>query len=114
MKLLVCGGRDYDDWDTVCDELTWLMGDHPIDLIIHGAAKGADSLAEEFAKASGIASRPFPANWKKHGRRAGPIRNQQMLDEGKPDLVVAFPGGRGTADMIARAKAAGIEVRIVE
>jgi len=50
------------------------------------------------------------AKWSKHGRAAGPIRNQEMIDECKPDLVVAFPGGRGTADMVRRAKAAGIRV----
>jgi len=50
------------------------------------------------------------ANWAELGRKAGPIRNQQMLDEGKPNLVVAFPGGRGTADIVRRARAAGIEV----
>jgi acyl-CoA synthetase (NDP forming) len=53
----------------------------------------------------------FPANWKKHGKSAGPIRNQLMLDVGKPDLVIAFPGGSGTADMIRRARKAGVPVK---
>ncbi len=52
----------------------------------------------------------IPADWDKFGKGAGPIRNQQMIDEGKPDLVVAFPGGTGTADMVKRAKKHGIEV----
>jgi hypothetical protein len=52
----------------------------------------------------------YPADWAKHGRAASPIRNQQMLDEGRPNLVVAFPGGRGTADMVRRARSAGVEV----
>jgi hypothetical protein len=56
----------------------------------------------------------YVAQWKKHGRAAGPIRNQRMLDEGKPDLVVAFPGGRGTADMIRRAERAGVPVQQVQ
>jgi hypothetical protein len=56
----------------------------------------------------------YVAQWKKHGRAAGPIRNQRMLDKGKPDLVVAFPGGRGTADMIRRAERAGVPVRIAD
>ena len=50
------------------------------------------------------------ADWAKHGRKAGPIRNQRMIDEGRPDLVVAFPGGTGTADMVERARVAGIRV----
>jgi len=53
---------------------------------------------------------PFPPEWKRYGPKAGPIRNKQMLDEGRPDLVVAFPGGNGTNDMVKKAKAAGIEV----
>jgi UDP-N-acetylmuramoylalanine-D-glutamate ligase len=52
----------------------------------------------------------YPADWKLHGKSAGHIRNQQMLDESKPDIVIAFPGGRGTANMIKRAKKAGVEV----
>jgi hypothetical protein len=83
-----------------------------VDAIIHGGARGADSMAGEFANETGIEEIVFPADWKMYGRRAGPIRNQQMLDEGKPDLVVAFPGGRGTADMVGRARTAGIEVRL--
>lgn len=55
----------------------------------------------------------YPANWLKYGRMAGAMRNQQMLDEEEVDLVVAFPGGKGTADMVRRARAAGIEVREV-
>lgn len=52
-----------------------------------------------------------PADWKTHGKRAGSIRNQKMIDDYHPQLVVAFPGGAGTADMVRRARAAGIEVR---
>ena len=56
----------------------------------------------------------YPADWDTHGRGAGPIRNKQMLEEGKPDLVIAFPGGKGTANMIGQAKEAGIPVREIE
>ena len=55
----------------------------------------------------------FPADWKTYGRAAGPLRNARMIAEGKPDLVLAFPGGRGTADMTRKARAAGVEVRAV-
>jgi len=102
-------------------------------LIISGAASGADSLAAEWAKDnhptySDLVELPlmFPADWnnidrpgavvkvnragKKYDALAGFVRNQKMIDEGRPDLVVAFPGGRGTADMIRRARDAGIEV----
>jgi hypothetical protein len=71
-------------------------------------------LAGECAKQAGLSIEVYPADWKKHGRSAGPIRNQHMLDVGKPNLVIAFPGGRGTADMMKRAEKAGIEVRRIE
>lgn len=82
----------------------------PISAVIHGAATGADSLAHEWAGDRMIWRLGYPANWKKHGLSAGPRRNQWMLDNEKPDLVVAFPGGDGTADMVRRAKGAGVKV----
>lgn len=113
MKVLVCGGRDYTDAMTLG---SWLGGIHKqrgITEIIHGGASGADWLAGQFARYANIQVSEYPADWKKHGRAAGPIRNKQMLDEGKPDLVVAFPGGRGTADMVRQATKAGIHVQDV-
>lgn len=109
MRVLVCGGRNYHNRAALRAYLSNL-GPQKVSLIITGAAPGADKLATEWAAECGIQFREFPANWKAHGRAAGPIRNQRMLDEGRPDLVVAFPGGRGTADMIRRAKAAGVMV----
>lgn len=91
--------------------LDTLNVDHGISAIIHGAcSSGADDFAGNWARRRLIEETRFPADWKSHGKPAGPIRNQQMIDEGKPDLVVAFPGGRGTADMVAKANRAGVEV----
>ena len=73
-------------------------------LIIHGGAKGADTLANEFALENNIPVSVFPANWVKYGKAAGVIRNTQMLEEGKPNLVLAFPGGPGTRNMCMQAK----------
>lgn len=81
--------------------------------VIHGAYRGADTLADEWARDHKIKPEPFPADWTRLRGRAGPIRNAKMLAEGKPDLVVAFPGGKGTADMVKKARAAGVPVRIV-
>lgn len=111
-RILVCGGREYDNWQQMCEVLYPLATYHG--LIIQGGAKGADFLARVFAKWRKIPCQEFAAEWKKHGRNAGPIRNQKMLDEGKPDLVVAFPGGHGTADMVRRAEAAGVKVVKIE
>lgn len=110
MIVLVCGGRDYNDYTNVFRTLYKIYGEHGITLIVHGGATGADSLAEKFAKEYEIPSLRVPAQWKKFGVPAGPIRNAQMLDFMgiHPDLVVAFPGGPGTANMVKLARNTGI------
>ena len=110
MRIIVCGGRDYDDRGTVV-RLLILVAEHLGQnlTIVHGAARGADTLVGEVAGELGLEVEPHPADWKTHGKAAGPIRNQQMLDAGA-DLVIAFPGGKGTADMVERARKAGIVV----
>ena len=111
MRVLVCGGRDFDDWGRLCSELDKLLFDSArLIHIIQGGAKGADFLSRVWAKFRNCPWSEYPADWKKYGKGAGHIRNQQMLDEGKPDLVLAFPGGVGTADMVRRARKAGVEV----
>jgi hypothetical protein len=102
MRVLVCGGRNHDVQSVLngLDELEILRG--PIRVIIHGASGNTDYAAGRWAMLQGIKVHTFKA--------AGPIRNQRMIDEGKPDLVVAFTGGYGTADMTRRAIDAGIEV----
>lgn len=106
MRVLVCGGRDFNNYEVVKQ---WVDSFSPTH-IIEGGAKGADTLGWKYAKSNGIDFTTFKAEWDRHGKAAGMIRNQQMIDEGKPDLVVAFQGGRGTQDMIKRAKKHGIEV----
>lgn len=110
MRVLVCGGRDYFDRQTIYRTLTTLHHEKPFTTLMHGNAQGADTLASEWAATLGVPSLAYPADWKKHGKAAGPLRNAFMLEEGKPDLVVAFPGGRGTADMIEKATKAGVPV----
>lgn len=118
MRILVCGGRDFatnDNWSEVqflYHEMYAITDQHAIEdlVIIHGAASGADNRAGEFARNLGIKEERYPAKWEEYGKRAGYIRNQQMLDNGKPDLVVAFPGGKGTAMMVDIAKKAGVKV----
>jgi hypothetical protein len=109
MRVLVCGGRDYSDRAALAHTLGELHRTRGITLVIAGGARGADTLAEEWAKSQAIPCDVYQADWDGLGRKAGPIRNQRMLDEGPPTLVVAFPGGRGTADMVRRAREAGIE-----
>jgi hypothetical protein len=108
MRVLVCGGRDF------CDELllnkTLSSLQPKPTVIIHGGARGADTLADIWAYKNGIEREVYKADWYTYDRRAGPIRNSQMLKEGKPELVVAFDGGIGTADMVNKALRANVKV----
>jgi hypothetical protein len=114
MNVLVCGDRYWDDRTVLEQELDTLHSLNDITCVIEGEAPGADSMAREWAEAMGIPVMKFPAHWEELGKRAGPIRNAQMLDEGKPDLVVAFHDfidqSKGTGDMVKKAKAAGVPV----
>ncbi len=108
--VLVCGGRDYDDRENVFSALDALHAEHHFTRVIHGGAMGTDFLAHEWASRNRIVVRTFMADWDRHGRGAGPIRNRQMLVEGRPDLMVAFPGGKGTENMCSQATKAAVPV----
>lgn len=109
ITIIVCGGRNYADEETVFAALDHLHKKRNIGVMIHGAAPGADMLAAKWSLSRGVFSMGCMANWKRHGKAAGPIRNTIMLNW-KPDGVVAFPGGSGTADMKRQAIAAGVNV----
>lgn len=111
--VLVCGGRDYADRDYLYQYLDQLRQEVSLRRLIHGNARGADSLAAQWAQDRSIPTRAFPADWKKYGKSAGFRRNEQMLREGKPDLVVGFPGGKGTGHMLQLARQAGVTVQEV-
>jgi len=106
-RLLVCGGRYFADEVFLRAQMNAAIGQRRNVVVIHGDAPGADRLADKIAREAGVPIVRFRAGWSL-GRRAGPIRNQRMIDEGRPDLVLAMPGGDGTADMVRRALAAGI------
>lgn len=111
MRILVCGSRDYADRDAMT-EVMYRFGKGTV--VIHGGARGADKMAGEIAAFLRYEVEVYEANWARDGKRAGPMRNQRMLDEGKPDHVIAFPlaDSVGTWDMIRRARKAGIPVEI--
>lgn len=120
MRVLVCGSRTYGATETQRVEMmalldAWIGVDYTV---VHGAAPGADSLAEEWARGRCVATEPYPADWDQHGKAAGPIRNQQMLDSGI-DLCLAFTDkplreSRGTNDMVTRCRQASVMTVVME
>ena len=111
MKVLVCGARDWDDYRAIWNRLKKLPKGTTI---IHGNCRGADQMAGAAAEALGLKVIKEPALWNTLGKAAGLVRNQDILDEHHPDLVIAFhhdlDQSKGTKDMISRAKLIGIKV----
>lgn len=108
MKLLVCGGREFTDVEYAIPRIHRIHVKTPVTTLICGMAKGGDSIALAWARELNIPVEEYYADWKKHGKAAGPIRNQKMADDGHPDMVLALPGGNGTAGMVEIARKAGI------
>jgi len=125
MRVLVCGSRDWDDANVIYKILSSLFESYRNLVVIEGGARGADKAAAVWADQKGfwppVKHEQYPADWKTYGKAAGPIRNKQMLDEGKPDVVWAFKDRfnwkfddlGGTENMVERAKAAGIPCYVV-
>lgn len=109
MRILVCGGRDYSDVETVYRVLDRVHRERGITLIIEGGQRGADALARQWAIDRGIPHETEHAEWKKYGKAAGPIRNGLMLSKHQPQGVIAFPGNVGTADMCKQAESVGLK-----
>ena len=112
MRVLVCGSRHFTDYDL----LEKVLDEYDITVVIEGEARGADTLARTYAERRGLDVCAFPAQWDKHKKAAGPIRNTQMLVEGLPEIVIAFlaKDSRGTQNMIDQARKKGIKVDVVE
>lgn len=108
---LICGGRDFCDRDLFGSVMRRLLEQRGRpSRIVHGDCRGADRMADKWCRSMGIKAIPVRAEWTRLGRAAGPIRNQRMLDEHAIDVLVAFPGNNGTADMVRRARKAGLSV----
>lgn len=115
--VLVTGGRTYRDRAEIRRVLDALDSRRPIDILVHGGARGADHFAAAWAMHRGIQPVRMDALWDFYGNRAGSLRNQKMWDFARPDTVVAFPGGRGTANMMRiayDAQRAGAPVEIID
>jgi hypothetical protein len=123
VRILVCGDRHWTDEEEIRIQLGVLLSEGPWRrgesvTIIEGEQRGADLLARKVAEDLGLVVEPYPADWDKYGKAAGPIRNRVMLDEGKPDLVLAFhhdlSASKGTANMVKQARAAGVPVVVYD
>ena len=110
MRVIVCGGRNYNDHVKICESLNAMHHKHGIDLIIEGGANGADAHAATWATNNEVPRCTFHANWKKLGKRAGPVRNENMIVLGKGDCLIAFSGGIGTKSMTSLARKHGLLV----
>lgn len=108
MRLIIAGGRDYTFKPADVLYLDELHAQYRIEEVISGGATGADACGEQWALTNRINLVRMPAEWAKHGRKAGPLRNRQMAEYA--DAVVIFPGGRGTASMVREAKKADLEI----
>lgn len=112
-RVLICGGRDWENISPIMGQLRKLPRNS---IIINGGSRGADTLAKRAVK---ILNKDegynfwiwtCPADWEMWDKIAGPQRNQAMLDEAQPSLLIALPGGTGTLDMTSRAHLAGLVV----
>jgi len=111
MRILVCGDRNWTSKTAIERELKKLPEGS---VIIEGEARGADTLGRIVAEELGFEVEKYPADWKRYGRSAGPIRNKRMLTKGRPDLVIAFhpclETSKGTVNMIRQANRAKVNV----
>lgn len=114
VRIIICGSRNWTNKRTIHREIDRLLAKYGDELvIIQGGARGADTIATIYALDKNIKVCSYNADWETYGKRAGPIRNQRMIDEGKPQGVVAFDlGTSGTADMVSRSRNAGLPVII--
>ena len=110
MRILVCGGRDFEDAQLAFAALDRIHLKRGVSCVIEGGARGADRLGADWASVNGVANVRCPADWTRHGKSAGFVRNRSMLLTERPDMVVAFPGGRGTAHMVDLARSSGFTV----
>lgn len=114
IQVMVTGSRTYSNQEKVRYALKEIDNLYKGSItLIHGGAKGADFLADREAQILGWGIRTFHADWETHGKKAGPMRNQEMINE-RPNIVLAFPGENsiGTWDAVRRAKKAGIRVEV--
>ena len=114
MRVLVAGGRNYTDREAIYSLLDALHNQTTISTIINGGCTGADALAASWGRSRLVHVETYFADWTNHGRAAGPIRNRRMIQEGKPDMAILFPGGHGTLDMARQLRSNNVPTQVVQ
>lgn len=116
-RILICGDRNWQNFQVILNELSKEHQREPVEIVIEGEATGADTMGRLAADRLGIPVLPFPADWRKHGRSAGPIRNRLQFKEGRPTLGLAFhdflENSKGTLDMVNVMRKGGVPVRVI-
>jgi len=116
-RVLICGDRNWRNYQLIIDTLSQVQQEKGVEVVIEGEAQGADVMGRSAAERLGIPVQPYIADWRKYGLRAGPVRNLNMLHEGKPTLILAFhnflEGSKGTKNMVKIAMAAGVPVKVI-
>lgn len=113
MKLIVAGGRDFDDYEKLRHNINAFRSWYDVDEIVSGCASGADKLGEKYALLHGLKIKQFPADWSKHGKSAGPIRNKQMVEYADACICFWDNESKGTKSMINLAMAKGLVLKII-
>lgn len=115
MKVIIAGGRDFDNFRLLSTKVNSILCEITSDIeIVCGCAKGADDLGRKYAKNLGYKIKEFPADWDAHGKFAGVKRNREMAEYA--DALIAFWDGKskGTKNMIEEAKKRGLKVRVIK
>ena len=116
MRILICGSRDWTDVYAINCVLNGYLSDGDPITVISGMAKGADYIAAEWARLNEQALVEFPPEWELYGKSAGPVRNREMLEQGKPEVVWAFKThveSRGTNHMVNLCRKAAVPTYVV-
>ncbi|WP_447792425.1 MULTISPECIES: SLOG family protein [Pseudomonas] len=109
MRLLICAGRHYADSRLCRRVLDAFQRMHPVHVLIHGGNRFLGGEIEEWAREQGADIVRYPPNWQRHGKSAERLRNHFMLLDSRPDVVIALPGGEDTEELVAQARAAGLQ-----
>ena len=112
MRVIVTGGPDFRDRELMHATLDSVK--HPITLLIAGDERGAESMALDWAESHGIEFKEFYSDYQGHGPAGFRLRNQRMIEHGAPNMVIAFPGGRNTRDIVRRARRLAIDVYTID